>query len=115
MEKTAKQTIKRLIISTIVLAAALLLWEPAAGALAGVNERFDGAESLIADVITGVFMLFEHQYEVGDIIVADDFRGTVTDPGAQTSTVNITLFDDSQRISAGNHVSQGFLQLLILN
>ena len=28
-----------------------------------------GAESLIADVITGTFMLFEHQYEVGDIIV----------------------------------------------
>lgn len=37
-----------------------------------------GAESLIADVVTGTFMLFEHQYEVGDIIVVDDFRGTVT-------------------------------------
>ena len=27
-----------------------------------------GAESLIADVITGIFMLFENQYNVGDII-----------------------------------------------
>ena len=35
-----------------------------------------GAESLIADVITGTFMLFEHQYEVGDIIVVGDFLGT---------------------------------------
>ena len=40
-----------------------------------------GAESLIADVITGIFMLFEHQYEVGDIIVVGDFRGVVSQIG----------------------------------
>lgn len=46
-----------------------------------------GAESLIADVITGVFMLFEHQYEVGDIIVVGDFRGTVTQIGIRTTSI----------------------------
>lgn len=49
-----------------------------------------GAESLIADVITGTFMLFEHQYEVGDIIVVDDFRGTVTQIGIRTTSITDT-------------------------
>lgn len=49
-----------------------------------------GAESLIADVITGLFMLFEHQYEVGDIIVIGDFRGTVTQIGIRTTCVTDT-------------------------
>ena len=49
-----------------------------------------GAESLIADVITGVFMLFEHQYEVGDIIVVGDFRGTVTQIGIRTTSITDT-------------------------
>lgn len=172
MEKKGTSTITRLIVSAVVLAAALLLWGPAAGALAGVNDRFDwsipfrliamisglslagavctvlisalspksghgrtivtlansairyvlviagllwglailgvdvnallagagvvaliigfGAESLIADVITGIFMLFEHQYEVGDIIVVDDFRGTVTQIGIRTTSITDT-------------------------
>ena len=49
-----------------------------------------GAESLIADVITGIFMLFEHQYEVGDIIVVDGFRGTVTQIGIRTTSITDT-------------------------
>lgn len=49
-----------------------------------------GAESLIADVVTGTFMLFEHQYEVGDIIVVDDFRGTVTQIGIRTTSITDT-------------------------
>lgn len=49
-----------------------------------------GAESLIADVITGIFMLFEHQYEVGDIIVVGDFRGTVTQIGIRATSITDT-------------------------
>lgn len=49
-----------------------------------------GAESLIADVITGIFMLFEHQYEVGDIIVVGSFRGTVTQIGIRTTSITDT-------------------------
>lgn len=59
-----------------------------------------GAESLIADVITGVFMLFEHQYEVGDIIVVDNFRGTVTQIGIRTTSItdgggNVKIINNS--------------------
>lgn len=59
-----------------------------------------GAESLIADVITGIFMLFEHQYEVGDIIVVGDFRGTVTQIGIRTTSItdsggNVQIINNS--------------------
>ncbi len=43
------------------------------------------AESLIADVVTGAFMLFENQYNVGDIVEVDGFRGTVTSIGIRTT------------------------------
>ena len=56
------------------------------------------AESLIADVVNGAFMLFENQYNVGDIVEVNGFRGTVskigirttciTDPGGNVKIVN---------------------------
>lgn len=46
-----------------------------------------GAERLVADVITGIFMLFEHQYEVGDVVVVGNFRGTVDDIGIRTTRI----------------------------
>ncbi len=45
------------------------------------------AESLIADVVTGAFMLFENQYNVGDIVEVDGFRGTVTNIGIRTTSL----------------------------
>ena len=45
------------------------------------------AESLIADVVTGAFMLFENQYNVGDIVEVDGFRGTVTSIGIRTTCI----------------------------
>lgn len=45
------------------------------------------AESLIADVVTGAFMLFENQYNVGDIVEIDNFRGTVTSIGIRTTRI----------------------------
>ena len=45
------------------------------------------AESLIADVVTGTFMLFENQYNVGDIVEIDGFRGTVTNIGIRTTSI----------------------------
>lgn len=43
-----------------------------------------GAESLVADLVTGVFILFENEYNVGDIIEVDGFRGTVKSIGIRT-------------------------------
>lgn len=45
------------------------------------------AESLIADVVTGAFMLFENQYNVGDIVEIDGFRGTVSNIGIRTTSI----------------------------
>ena len=45
------------------------------------------AESLIADVVTGAFMLFENQYNVGDIVEVGGFRGTVTNIGIRTTRI----------------------------
>jgi small conductance mechanosensitive channel len=46
-----------------------------------------GAESLIADLVTGIFMLFENQYNVGDIVEVNGFRGTVKDIGIRTTSI----------------------------
>ena len=36
-----------------------------------------GVQSLIEDCVTGLFIIFEGIYNIGDIIVLDTFRGTV--------------------------------------
>ncbi len=46
-----------------------------------------GAQSLIEDIITGAFIIFENQYSVGDIIILDDFRGTVRNIGVRTTVI----------------------------
>lgn len=49
-----------------------------------------GAESLIADVVTGMFILLDNQYNVGDIIEINGFRGYVSDIGIRTTCVTDT-------------------------
>lgn len=49
-----------------------------------------GAESLITDVVTGMFILVDNQYNVGDIIEVGGFRGTVSDIGIRTTCVTDT-------------------------
>ena len=46
-----------------------------------------GAQSLIEDVIAGLFIIFEKQFQVGDIIQAHGFRGKVTEIGVRTTTL----------------------------
>ena len=58
------------------------------------------AESLIADVVTGAFMLFENQYNVGDIVEVDGFRGVVTNIGIRTTSItdpgdNVKIINNS--------------------
>ena len=49
-----------------------------------------GAQSLIEDIITGFFIIFEGQYNIGDIIILDDFRGVVRSIGVRTTTIEDT-------------------------
>ena len=46
-----------------------------------------GAQSLIEDIITGIFIIFEGQYDIGDIIILDDFRGIVRNIGVRTTVI----------------------------
>lgn len=46
-----------------------------------------GAESLVADLVTGVFILFENQFNVGDIIEINGFRGVVKEIGIRTTSL----------------------------
>lgn len=49
-----------------------------------------GAETLIEDVITGLFMIVENQYNVGDIVEVNGFRGTVSAIGIRTTSITDT-------------------------
>lgn len=49
-----------------------------------------GAESLVADLVIGVFILFENQFNVGDIIEVSGFRGTVENVSIRTISVRDT-------------------------
>ena len=58
------------------------------------------AEGIIEDMLTGIFMLFEQEYKVGDIIEVDGFLGTVTEIGIRTTTLkdnagNEKIFNNS--------------------
>lgn len=59
-----------------------------------------GAQTMIEDVITGLFIIFEGQFQVGDIVSIDDFRGTVTSIGIRTTQLtdlggNIKIVNNS--------------------
>lgn len=58
------------------------------------------AESLIADIITGIFLVFEDEFNVGDIIEIDGFRGTVISIGIRVTCIqdvggNIKVINNS--------------------
>ena len=55
-----------------------------------------GCQSLIADVVAGMFIVFENEYNVGEIITVGDFRGTVTEIGIRaTKILDIKIINNS--------------------
>jgi small conductance mechanosensitive channel len=59
-----------------------------------------GCQSLIADVVAGMFIIFENEYNVGEIITIGDFRGTVTEIGIRATKIldaagNIKIINNS--------------------
>ena len=59
-----------------------------------------GAQSLIADIIAGIFIIFENEYSVGEIVSIDDFRGTVSEIGIRATKIidcagNIKIINNS--------------------
>ena len=43
--------------------------------------------ALIADIIAGIFIIFENEYNVGEIITINGFRGTVTEIGIRSTKI----------------------------
>jgi len=95
------ETIGKLLISSVkylsvVVAIFLILfaWKvPAPTLLAGAGiiglALSFGAQSLIEDILAGLFIIFEKQFAVGDVIQIDSFRGVVKELG-----LRITKFED---------------------
>ena len=46
-----------------------------------------GAQSLVADIVAGIFIVFEGEYVVGDIVTFNDWRGTVKEVGIRTTQI----------------------------
>lgn len=58
----------------------------ATAGLGGLAIGF-GAQSLVRDVFTGFFILFEDQYGVGDYVTIGDMTGAVEDMGLRTTKI----------------------------
>jgi small-conductance mechanosensitive channel len=106
-------TVVKLITSFIKYAVAIAiiliwvaLWGVDTGALlvsAGIIALIIGlgAQSLISDIIAGLNIVFEDEYKVGDIVVVDDFRGTIQEIGLTTTKImdpagNVKIINNSQ-------------------
>lgn len=99
MKNHRGQTIITLICSTVQYMTAIvgLVWVLNIGGV-DVNMIFASvglvalivgfsAESLIEDVITGLFMIFENQFNVGDVVEIDGYRGEVEKISIRTISI----------------------------
>ncbi len=66
-----------------------------------------GAQPLIADIIAGIFIIFENEYNVGEIVSIDDFRGTVLEIGVRSTKLldaagNIKIVNNNDIVNIVN-------------
>ena len=91
--KTVSSLIRSLIKYGIIIAlicAILVVWGvDVIGIVAGVGILTLiiglGCQSLIQDVISGLFIVFDDYFAVGDTVIIDGFRGTIIDVGLKTT------------------------------
>lgn len=74
----------------------------AAAGIAGVAVGF-GGQYIIRDLITGVFVILENQYRIGDVVTIDDVTGTVED-----ITLRTTMLRDLDGVA--HHIPHGTIQ-----
>ena len=60
-----------------------------------------GCQSLISDIVSGLFLVFDDFFDVGDIVVIDSFRGTISEIGLRSTKLldwagNIKSINNSQ-------------------
>ena len=66
-----------------------------------------GCQTLISDIVAGIFLVADNAFEVGDIVVIDGFRGTVIEIGLKTTKIedaggNVKLVSNSAITSMVN-------------
>ena len=94
----------RVVVYAVIVIMVLAIWGVNTTALitgAGVLTLVIGLgmQSLISDVVAGLFIVFENEFNVGDIITVDGFRGTVVDIGIRCTKLealgNIKIINNS--------------------
>ena len=60
-----------------------------------------GSQSLVADILAGIFIVFEGEFQVGDIVIVDGWRGEVKEIGIRTTKLidaggNIKIVNNSE-------------------
>ena len=91
--KTVSSLIRSLIkyiMVVVMICAILIVWGvDVIGIVAGVGILTLiiglGCQSLIQDVISGMFIVFDDYFAVGDTVIIDGFRGTIVDVGLKTT------------------------------
>ncbi|MCR5108145.1 MAG: mechanosensitive ion channel family protein [Lachnospiraceae bacterium] len=67
-----------------------------------------GAQKLIADVLEGLFIVFEGIFQVGDMVKVDGYRGIIKEIGIRTTTIfdldhnNTRIYNNTQLVSVEN-------------
>ena len=66
-----------------------------------------GMQSLIADIVAGLFIVFENEFNVGDWVTVGDFRGEVVGIGVRTTKLkaagNVKIINNSDLRGVINH------------
>ena len=63
-----------------------------AGALTAVFSI--GAQNIVADILAGLFIIFEGSFKVGDMITVDDWHGRVVEIGIRNTTIHDLITND---------------------
>lgn len=80
-----------------------------------------GCQTFIADVVAGIFLVADSAFEVGDIVVVDNFRGTVIEIGLKSTKIedaggNIKIISNSSintMVNLTNSLSLAIVELPI--
>jgi len=70
-----------------------------------------GSQALVADILAGIFIVFEGSFQVGDIVIIDEWRGEVREIGIRTTRLvdaggNIKIINNSDIRSIINQTQE---------
>jgi moderate conductance mechanosensitive channel len=123
--RTLASILKSLTTATIGVIAALMILDElgiatgpllASAGIVGIAVGF-GAQALVRDVISGIFMLVEDQYGVGDVVDLGDASGVVEAVGLRVTRVRdvngtVWYIRNGQVLRVGNQ-SQGWARAVL--